>query len=91
MTIDFQFLLCNVQKQGAFWQGSKCTYVCSYYYSTISNHFIYLEIIHSKLTIKTLEQGIKYLQSWRRSGVFIVNFQHISYLALVLLLLTLSR
>ena len=28
---------------------------------------------------------------WRRSGVFIVNFQHISHLVLVLLLLTLSR
>ena len=27
---------------------------------------------------------------WRRSGVFIVNFQHISHLAVVLLLLTLN-
>ena len=38
----------------------------------------------SKLTIETLEQGMKYLQSsqWRRSGVFIVNFDHISHLVL---------
>ena len=28
---------------------------------------------------------------WRRSGVFIVNSEHISHLALVFLLLTLSR
>ena len=40
----------------------------------------------SKLTIKTSEQ-----HQWRRSGVFIVNFEHISHLFLVLLLLTLNR
>ena len=28
---------------------------------------------------------------WRRSGVFIVNFEHISHLVLVFLLLTLNR
>ena len=39
--------------------------------------------ICSKLTIKIPEQ--------RRSGIFIVNFEHISYLVLVFLLLTLSR
>ena len=38
-----------------------------------------------KLTIKTPERG-----QWRRSGVFIVNFQHISRLSLVFLLLTLN-
>ena len=46
----------------------------------------------SKLTIETLEQGVKYVQSqWRRSGVFIVNLEHISHLDLVFLLLILSR
>ena len=50
----------------------------------------------SKLTIETLEQGMKYDQiyvrrHWRRSGVFIVNFEYISHLALAFLLLTLSR
>ena len=34
--------------------------------------------ICSKLTIKTPER-----RSWRRSGVFIVNFEHISHLVLV--------
>ena len=38
--------------------------------------------IYSKLTIKTPE---------RRSGAFIMNFEHISHLVLVFLLLTLSR
>ena len=31
----------------------------------------------SKLTIKTLEQGVKYIHHWRRTGVFIVNFEHV--------------
>ena len=39
-----------------------------------------------KLTIKTPEW-----RQWRRSGVFIVNFEDISHLVLVFLLLTLSR
>ena len=42
--------------------------------------------ICSKLTIKTPEQRYK-----RRSGVFIINFEHISHIALMFLLLTLSR
>ena len=46
----------------------------------------------SNLTIETLEQGVKYVQSCEIcSGVFTVNFEHISPLILVFLLLTLSR
>ena len=51
-------------------------------------------------TIETLEQGYKICskltieiperRQWHLSGAFIVNFEHISYLALVFLLLTLS-
>ena len=41
--------------------------------------------ICSKLIIKTTEQC-----QWHRSGVFIVNFEHISHLLLVFLLLTLN-
>ena len=58
--------------------------------------------ICSKLTLETLEQGVKLaiLQlklavktpvRWRRSRLFIVNFVHISHLVLVALLLTLNR
>ena len=39
----------------------------------------------SKLTIKTPEQ-----RQWRPSGVFIINFEYVSHLALVFLLLTLN-
>ena len=42
--------------------------------------------ICSKLIIKTPER-----RHWRRSSVFIVNFEHISHPVLVFLLLTLSR
>ena len=42
--------------------------------------------ICSKLTINTPER-----RQWRRSGVFIVNFEHISHLVLVFLLLTLNK
>ena len=42
--------------------------------------------IYSKLTIKTPEQV-----HWRRSGVFIVNFEQISHIVLVSRLLTLNN
>ena len=42
--------------------------------------------ICSKLTIKIPER-----RHWRRSGVFIVNFENISQLVLVFLSLTLNR
>ena len=41
--------------------------------------------ICSKLTIKTPERC-----QWLRSGVFIVSFEHVLYLVLVFLLLTLN-
>ena len=41
--------------------------------------------ICSKLTIKTPEQ-----RQWRPSGVFVVNFEHISHFVLLFLLLTLN-
>ena len=54
-----------------------------------------LAILCSKLTIETLEQAVKYVpntsRQWRHSGIFIVNFEHISHLVLVFLLLTFSR
>ena len=40
--------------------------------------------------MQTLEQSAKYVKYWGRSGVFIVNFEHISHLDLVFLLLTLN-
>ena len=42
--------------------------------------------ICSELTIMTPER-----RHWRRPGIFVVNFEHISHLVLVFLLLTLSR
>ena len=42
-----------------------------------------------KSTIEALEEGMKY--KWYRFGVFLVNFEHISHLFQVFLLLTLSK
>ena len=42
----------------------------------------------SKLTIETVEQGVKYVQV--NNMFFIVKFEYISHLALVFLLLTLN-
>ena len=42
--------------------------------------------VRSKLTLKIPERS-----DWRRFGDFIVNFEHISHLFLMFLLLTLSR
>ena len=53
---------------------------------------IQLAFTCSNSTIETIEKGVKYIQrQWDRLGVFIVNFEHISHLVLVFLLLTLSR
>ena len=49
-----------------------------------------LEITYSKSKTETLEPDVKYVQRCR-CIVFIVNFEHISHLVLVFLLLILSR
>ena len=52
---------------------------------SLLGHTVYSQLAFngSKSTIETLEKGVKY--------VFIVNFEHISHLFLVILLLTLSK
>ena len=53
--------------------------------------FKHLAFTWSKLTIETLEQGVKYVNSrWCRFRVFTVNFEHIQHFVLVFLLLTLN-
>ena len=42
--------------------------------------------IYSKLTIKTPKR-----QQWRHFGVFIVNFEHISQIFVLFLMLTLNK
>ena len=57
---------------------------------------IYLLKVNNRNTRKRCEIGSKLTtkipegRHWRRSGIFIVNFEHISHLALVFLLLTLN-
>ena len=51
--------------------------------------------VNNRNTITRCELGSKLTKTperrWRRSGAFIVNFEHIWHLVLVLLLLTLSK
>ena len=67
---------------------------------------LFLILVYSRNTVLDLEKKVSYLwelllhalarstygiiRHWRRSGIFIVNFEHISHLVLVFLLLTLS-
>ena len=53
----------------------------------IYRHFKDLE---NKMCQSPINQVIYLKRHWRRSGVFIVNFEHISHLVLVFLLLTLN-
>ena len=46
---------------------------------------------HVTKTLINLTQPVTRCPKWRRSGIFIVNFEHISHLVLVFLLLTLSK
>ena len=65
----------------------KCTVPASNYLLKVNNRNTRARFeLCSMLTIKTLERC-----HWRHSGVFIVNFEHISHLVLVFLLSTLSR
>ena len=54
--------------------------------SRIKQRIMQLTFTCLKLIIETLEKGVR-----RRSGIFIVNFEHISHLCLVFLLFTLSK
>ena len=57
-----------------------------YLFKVNSKNFKKRRKICSKLTIKTPER-----RQWCRSGVFIINFKHISHLFLVFLLLNLNK
>ena len=61
-----------------------------FYISEMDGYLAQLAFTCSNLTRETLGQGLKG-RHWRRSGVFIVNFEHVSHIFLVFLLLTLNR
>ena len=66
------------------WMGNTDTIPANIYLFKVNNRNTRKRCeIYLKLTIKTSQQC-----HWHRSGVFIVNFEHISYLFLVFLFLT---
>ena len=89
-TISFQFS--SVSSKTSIFSIFKCKHYFYIYHPAgkyvfkVKNRNIRTRCeIYSKLTIKTPERRR------RRSGVFIVNFEHISRLVLMFLLLTLNR
>ena len=60
----------------------------NYMFKVINRNYRTRSEICLKLAIKIPERR---QSQWRRSGVFIINFEHVSRLVLVFLLLTLSR
>ena len=92
MTITWSLILVNVNS----WASEKFIYheirlkktttPAGFYLFKVNNRNTRTRCeIRSKLTMKTPER-----RQWRRSGVFIVNFERISHLVLVFLLLTLN-
>ena len=70
---------------------SLIVFINSAHWKNDNQILVYYQLVFtfSKLTKETLEQGVKYDPTrWRRSGVFIVNFEHNSHLVLVFVLLT---
>ena len=57
---------------------------------SFNNSFPTFLEIAVNILINLTEAYSETCQTWRRSGVFIVNFEHISHLVLVFLLLTLT-
>ena len=49
------------------------------------------KLLQTQLTFTCSKSIIETLDHWRRSGFFIFNFEHISHLFLVILLLTLNK
>ena len=58
---------------------------------SIFHYFTTASINCSKWTVETLKQVVKDVRHWRCFDVFIDEFEHLSHLVLVFLLLTLSK
>ena len=87
MTIKLQLKIGQSLITCLEWKGLQQTNPAGIYLFKVNNRNTRTRCeICSKLTINTPER-----RQWRRSGVFIVNFEHISHLVLVFLLLTLNR
>ena len=81
----------------------KNTFHCKCQQGVYDRYFFYMDVISSMnviikkfffiqlINIKSTNRFERPLtQSWRHSGIFIVNFEHILHLVLVFLLLTLN-
>ena len=89
--VEYTWCVCEVsgnQNESRKNQLCRCYFSQEFTSSGICAYYLvsWTAITCSKLTIKKPER-----RHWHRSSVFIVNFEHISHLALVFLLLTLWR
>ena len=78
MKTDITYSQCKYQSNSNMFQVSN-----DYMFEVNNRNTRTRNEIGSKLTIN--------IRQWRRSGIFVVNFEYISHLVLVFLLLTLSR
>ena len=67
------------------WLGNMLS-ICLKFFKVNNRNTRTMFEICSKLTIKTLER-----RQWRRSGVFIINFEQISHIVLLFLSLTFNK
>ena len=81
MKTDITYSQCKYQSNSNMFQVSN-----DYMFEVNNRNTRTRNEIGSKLTINIPER-----RHWRRSGNFVVNFEYISHLVLVFLLLTLSR
>ena len=86
-TSNLKIIPTNPRNNSIPYSHYTCTYPANIYLFKVNNRNTRKRCkISSKLTTKTSER-----RQWRRFGVFIVNFEHISRHFLVFLLLTLNK
>ena len=82
--------LLRVYKKNSRTRPKKISVASFLYYSWFSKNPVAKQYTSKLIVVSMLHILLILILHWRRSGVFIVNFEHISHVALVFLLSTLN-
>ena len=82
--------LLRVYKKNSRTRPKKISVASFLYYSWFSKNPVAKQYTSKLIVVSMLHILLTLILHWRRSGVFIVNFEHISHVALVFLLSTLN-